>query len=110
MTGLFAPRALASLRATYSSVHLGQAIAAIVVETVLSVAPRSASCARTFGEAAMPSSLVVLYWAFAELARVSNAMPATAAMRVLLVVFIIFFLLCFQFRSRSSARTIWQHT
>jgi hypothetical protein len=55
-----------SLTATQPSLHLPQAIVGVAGEAGVTLALRSSNCARTFGEAVMPSSPVGLYWALAD--------------------------------------------
>src|SRR6266568_228832 len=90
----FAPFGAGSTWLTQTSLHLGQSIGAATAGAVLTVALRSTNCARTLGEALMPSSPAGLYWARTGPANESKAMAANVAIRVLFVVciFLWFFL------------------
>jgi hypothetical protein len=70
---------LVSPRATWVFWHFGHAIEAAVVETPLVLATRSSHCARTLGEAAMPSFVPDLYWplAGATAVKVTNKVAKT---------------------------------
>jgi hypothetical protein len=66
---------------------LPQAIVGVVGEAGVTLALRSSSCARTFGEAVMPSSPVGLYWALADkvVRNTVTAAKARAEPRTILV-------------------------
>jgi hypothetical protein len=102
---------LASVSAidTNASWHLAQAIT-VAVELREGLAARSASCARTFGEAVMPSLPVGVYCGSARLTIVSAASATIVAVRLRrVVIFVIrfvfidsFFFLIFLFVSSGE--------
>jgi hypothetical protein len=67
-----------SLIAIQPSLHLAQAIVTFVVEANGTIALRSSSCARSLGEAVMPSSPVGLYCALADPLVINAATRAKA--------------------------------
>jgi hypothetical protein len=88
-----------SLTPTHPSLHFGQAIVSVVVEAAVTAVLRSFSCARTFGEAAMPSPPADLYWALADkgVTDTVTTAKASAEPRTILVMLFAVFISFFQF-------------
>src|SRR5579864_5066921 len=90
-----APFGLVSACANQASLHLAHAMEVTVAESAVVVVLRSSNCARSLGEAVMPSSPVGLYWALAVVTVAKTPIKTVAKPRrelrtILVISFIVF--------------------